>query len=445
MFSLSEGNLIWLNSSDEKFFKLLTIFLLALSMRHAMWALSSLLVLTSASLASKSVKKTQKSPLKRAIFQARNTNLTNTIGTQGSKTFQFIVGGDSKTVKLFEFDSSKKTLKQKASSDSLGPSATWLDFDPTHKFILSASVSKFQNVNNSGGVFSARFAADGSLTKISSSSTPDTPVSVQSSKDGKHVFVACYNGGALATYNMDLDGKLSTAIQNFRFTGSGPDKERQATASAHQARLDSTGRLLLVPDLGSDRVHSFSVSASGRLSQNPDVEVKPGCGPRHLSFDPDSTNSVRFYLLCELSSDIFFMEIANPQEKARIKQTLTALPKGANASTFNAAEILITPDKKFLYITNRVKDPQGKIQDNKLGVFRRAEKSGELKLIDFFPAGGKGPRHFAFSPDRDASFVLVANRDSELITIHSRDVNTGALKEVASTKVEAPTVILVTS
>ncbi|OAV99122.1 hypothetical protein PTTG_02345 [Puccinia triticina 1-1 BBBD Race 1] len=359
-------------------------------------------------------------------------------------SLQLYIGGESKEVKLFAFDTVQSTFTMQKATDSLGSNALWLDFDRSNKFILSTSAANFDKKEKTGGIFSAAVAADGTLQHVNAVPSPEAPVSLEVSPDGKLVMVASFNGASLTSYRLAADGKLSLPVQTFAFTGSGPIKSRQAAASAHQVKFDPSGTLLLVPDLGSDRIRSFSLDRVGNLKRNSDIAVKEGCGPRHLTFAPQRKGGpLRFYLICELSNEIFLIELPDARAKtaARI-QNVTTLPQGANPKTFNAAEILLSPDGRFIYATNRQKDPAGRVDDNTFAIFARNENTDLLTPIGFSPAGGKGPRHCAFSPDKAASFMVVTNGESNLVTVHRRNVTSGALAEVASVPFEAAAVAL---
>ncbi|KAH9825161.1 Lactonase, 7-bladed beta-propeller-domain-containing protein [Melampsora americana] len=352
------------------------------------------------------------------------------------------IGGSGKTVATVTFDTDKKAFTKVSETTKLGESPSWLVLDPTKKILIStSSVGNFGGKNKTGGVFSAEVGAKGALTKKSSSESPDSPVASEFSKDGKLVVVASYNGGALTTYTMDSSSVLSSKpVQTFTFKGSGPVKERQASAAAHQARFDPTGKFLFVPDLGSDKIRTFSVSGT-KLKQTKDFAVHAGCGPRHMEFFSEG-KVVQAYLICELSNELLVLDLTLGSEATfKSKQKITTLPAKTNATTMNAAEVAISPDGKFCYASNRQKDPKGKVADNTIAVFSRDE-SGKLKSSGFFPAGGKGPRYIGLSPDKDASLLVVANEESDLVTMHKRDKKTGALTQIAKSPQDKPTVAL---
>ena len=69
----------------------------------------------------------------------------------------------------------------------------------------------------------------------------------------------------------------------------GPHKVEQTRSHPHDVVFDPSGRFVLVPDKGLDRVFVFSFdAAAGTLA--PTVQgaatSRPGAGPRHLAFHP---------------------------------------------------------------------------------------------------------------------------------------------------------------
>ena len=67
-----------------------------------------------------------------------------------------------------------------------------------------------------------------------------------------------------------------------------------------------------------------------------------------------------------------------------------------------AQDIHVSPDGRFVYGSNRVKDAEGQIV-----IFSIDQDSGELTLVGHEPCGGITPRNFALHPSGD--WMLVAN------------------------------------
>jgi 6-phosphogluconolactonase len=80
---------------------------------------------------------------------------------------------------------------------------------------------------------------------------------------------------------------------------------------------------------------------------------------------------------------------------------------------------VITRDGKFVYFVNR--------DSNFLYSFRAEFASGKLTPIGRTPCGGKTPRNFILDPTE--RWMLVANQDSNLISVFARNPETGALAE----------------
>lgn len=96
--------------------------------------------------------------------------------------------------------------------------------------------------------------------------------------------------------------------------------------------------------------------------------------------------------------------------------SFNTLPEGYSEPN-TGAHLIISSDGKFLYSSNRGHDS--------IAVFEIA-KDGSLKLLGHKSTGGKGPRHFSFSPDE--KLILVANQHSNNIVSLKRNAQTGMLK-----------------
>ena len=115
----------------------------------------------------------------------------------------------------------------------------------------------------------------------------------------------------------------------------------------HCVEFTPDGKFLLANDLGTDKIHVFSLKSNGQLDKENtfDVELEPGSGPRHLCFSKDG----RFaYLINELSGKVTTL-FYNGQNLTPIQYI--------EADTLNAqgsADIHLSPDGKFLYASNRL-------------------------------------------------------------------------------------------
>ena len=86
----------------------------------------------------------------------------------------------------------------------------------------------------------------------------------------------------------------------------------------------------------------------------------------------------------------------------------------------DGAEIVISPDNKFLYISNRN-------EENSLSIFSIDETTSKLSPVGYQPVFGKNPRNFIIDPT--GNYLLVANQNSNNVTIFRRDKKTGLLEK----------------
>src|SRR5215469_11662092 len=106
----------------------------------------------------------------------------------------------------------------------------------------------------------------------------------------KFLIVANYSSGSVAVLPIAPDGSLKDQHQLVALPGEpGPHRVEQESSHPHDIVFDPSGRFVLVPDKGLDRVFVFRFDpANGRLSPATpgSVATRPGAGPRHLSLRP---------------------------------------------------------------------------------------------------------------------------------------------------------------
>lgn len=245
----------------------------------------------------------------------------------------------------------------------------------------------------------------------------DTPASLTLDPTNCFVLVANYNSGTLTTFPILENGSLGSLCNSIQLSGQlGPDPIEQTTSHPHQLCFDPTGQYLMVPDKGLDEVFSFKFEAeNGRLIPNspPSVKTQAGAGPRHLAFHP---NAALAYVINELDSTIISFKYDAQHGQLEFLQLVSALPADFSG-TNTTAEIMVSPDGKFVYGSNRGHDS--------IVVFEVDAVSGKLSPIQWQSTYGKTPRFFTL--DTNGEFLYVANQDSDTIKVFQIDRPTGKL------------------
>ena len=142
------------------------------------------------------------------------------------------------------------------------------------------------------------------------------------------------------------------------------------------------------------------------------MAVTPGEGPRHLEYSLDKKH---VYLATEMGSNVFVFDYDNGKFKQ--KQVITLLPDGFTGKTA-AAAIHLSPDGRFLYVSNR-------LETNEIICYSVNQETGELTFVSRQSSYGKNPRDFAIDPS--GNYLVVANQGSDNMFVFKIDQNTGKL------------------
>ncbi|SAL85896.1 3-carboxymuconate cyclase-like protein [Caballeronia arvi] len=232
------------------------------------------------------------------------------------------------------------------------------------------------------------------------------------------ILAANYNSGSVSSVRV-RDGKLDALSSTVSERGSGPGK-RQTSAHAHDAVVDPSGRYVLVPDLGADRVFVYRFDRATRTlskdDSNPSRDfVAPfGSGPRHIVFGVDG----RFaYLVTELSADVMVFRWDASQGRLTVRQSLSLSAAGM-AGAKSGAEIATSADGRFVYVADRGK--------NAIVVYRVDAASGMLSEIQRAPSDGVKPWSFCIDPS--GRWLVVANQESGTVSVLAISPASGLLK-----------------
>ncbi len=347
--------------------------------------------------------------------------------------------GKSQGIYSYDIDMNTATFTQKSVVTGVS-NPSYLAITPDYKFVYSVNES-------SDGSAANAFLFDkktGKLTLINRS-LPKSSGPCYISVADKHVFTANYGGGSLSVFGRKADGSLTDVLQVIQHTGKSINVERQKEPHVHQVIISPDKKYLLANDLGTDKVTVYQYNPNaminyqcvlnGNQSTSSDavitsrvlipfdtLTVKLGSGPRHSAFSKDGS---KLYLVQEIDGTVSVLGFQ--KGKLSLIQETTVVKKEGIVN--RGADIHLSPDEKFLYVTNR-----GTAND--ITCFSITNK-GKLEFKQQISTGGNGPRNFAVTPD--GKYVFVAHQFTDNITIFKRDVKTGLLTNTEKQiKVGAP-------
>lgn len=245
------------------------------------------------------------------------------------------------------------------------------------------------------------------------------------SRDGRHLLVANYNGAtpagwpdqSVSVFPLATDGSLQPAVCSVRHEGHGPNPERQTTAHAHCVIPSPDGRFVYVADLGADRLVAYALADDGRLTAAParDFAVPPGLGPRHIVFHPGGQ---RLFMVSELIPTVMSLALEPSSGAMSVVQSLPLLPTGDGIT--QPAGIVLSPDSRHLLVSLRI--------SNEILGLAVDPASGAMRQTGRWTCEGATPRALAFTPS--GRHVVVANQDSDALTVFAFDQERGTLGEL---------------
>ena len=298
------------------------------------------------------------------------------------------------------------------------PDPSFLALSPDGKNIYA--VNELDAVAGSnketGTVSSFAVASDARLTLHNTvPSGGNAPCNMAVDHTGRALFVANYTSGSVSSYQISEDEKLSTHVENIHYSGHSVGV-RQKSAHTHCTTVSPDNRFLLVNDLGLDRIMVYRISpATAEITPNdpPFYSAIPGSGPRNFTFHP---NHKWAYSLNEIASTIDALHWGAENGTLTRVQNLSTLAHPF-AGTNTAATVLVHPNGRFVYASNR--------GDDSMVVYSVDQATGALTLLQHISCGGKTPRNFILDPS--GRWVLIANQDSANIVVLQCDAKSGHL------------------
>ena len=324
----------------------------------------------------------------------------------------FVASGAREGILAYDWDPANGELAPAGVAAPLN-SVSWITYSRNHEFLFAAADGKSFMGKHSGVAASFR-VVNGELQPLSEQNSAGAGTCYVALDHTDRVLLAAdYSGGCAASF-LVREGKLSPAVWTEHYTVHGPNAERQESAHAHFASFSPDNRFAYINDLGGDVIHIYHVNtATAQLIAAGSYHAKPGAGPRTLHFHPNGHTA---YSVNELDSTVDVLEWSPADGGLALVKRIELLPEGYHGPT-RACDTVITRDGKFVYFANRDKDF--------LYSFRAEFATGKLTPIGRTACGGKTPRNFTLDPTE--RWMLVANQDSNSISVFARNPLSGAL------------------
>ena len=355
---------------------------------------------------------------------------------------------------------------------------------PDGRFIYAANETRdFAGglAGSGGGVTAFRVLEDGKLERNNDSiSYGSRPSNVAVSADGRfllvsnhgsHSAVVCrytsdaaggwklergFDDSSIACFALREDGGIGKLIDLKVFDGSGywDQGAGQSTSHLHCVRITSTG-LVLACNRGADTIEVMRLGPDGHLTLLNRHRAQRGYAPRHLAVD--ETHSM-IYVCNENYPAVSAYRFDDASGELTELQTIATLPDDhmathplphferahhepdernttsfADPETAGPADVHLSHDGRFLYVTNRFLRP-GASNSGSIASFR-IDDSGTLQQTGVWELPGQDPRGFLTSPVDHRLVVGLLDRNIALIL--EADSRTGAVVRELS-RVDTP-------
>jgi 6-phosphogluconolactonase len=336
------------------------------------------------------------------------------------RTFVYVSNGGDGNIAIMKLNPETGDMKL-VEKVPAGPNVMHMTLSPDHRF-LYASVRSEPFLVISYSINSET----GNLTHLSKEPLPDNMAYISVDQTGRFLLSVSYTGAKIAVNPIDLKGFVQAEPVQVIPTGPKP----------HSILVDASNRFVYVPQLGNDQIkqYLFNESTGALTANDPDVVyTKDGSGPRHFDFSP---NNKFVYVSNEMDGTVYSYEMNNKTGILTEIQRISVIPPNINLepsspvagygfqgmavgepTTIKVADIHITPDGKWLYVSERA--------TNTISAFAVDRHLGNLTYVGTYDTE-KMPRGINIDPK--GNFVIVAGQKSDHVSVHAINPGTGELK-----------------
>ena len=271
------------------------------------------------------------------------------------------------------------------------------------------------------GVCTLARSKDGTLKLLHTATITTRAPYIKADLDNQNLLAAHYGAGDVTVYRIKdgiCTGELTSHITTEK--------------TAHCIEIDPSGQFVYVPHTGPNKLYQFRLEAdSGILTplsppfvDGPDTEHRYH-EPRHYAHHP----SLEMAFTSNENGGGITAWHFNPKTGIMERgKTLCTLPEGYSESS-HAADIQITPDGRFAYVSNRdtTERKEGAEYKDNICTVAIDVHTGEMTVVGQYPTG-RFPRATAI--DVTGQFFYAAGQLSDDLYVYRINQNSGALEHL---------------
>lgn len=317
--------------------------------------------------------------------------------------------GPAARVHAFAVDQRDGHLTWLNSQLAPGPYPTFLAVDEAKRLVVSANHGSFDHVER-----------------------------VIQTAEGEWTTEYVYDDSTVVVYEVESNGRIGKIRDVRVLTGHGKDPNDspqagghgQASAHAHCAVIDPSGRYVVVCDKATDQILVFRLGSKLEIAST--YQLPAETGPRHVAFD---SALGRAFVTFEFSSEIASFDFDANVGAMRLLDKQSTVAR-THAGLNEPAEVRVHPHGKFVYVNNRGEDT---VAWFRIGIGGELSRLGHVALAKSIHPG-LAARSFTFDPT--GSFMLVADRPANLIRSYAVNVEDGSLSYLTEAAVPNPAVVV---
>lgn len=329
--------------------------------------------------------------------------------------FLYLSSIEGQNITAYEIDGETGELAKRSETTLPGRGGA-MTFSPDRRHVYAALTT-----TDGASVCTLRRTSAGDLKRVKVAEITSRAPYLSTDPQGRLLLAAHYGEGEVTVYRI-AEGVCTGELL-----------ERKATSrTAHCIETDPSGRFVFVPHTAPNRVYQFLLDGrSGKLTPNdptyvggPD-EGHQYHGPRHYAHHPTLPMG---YTSNETGGGISSWKFDAERGMLELAQTLSTLPPDYSGGSA-AADIRITPDGRFAYVSNRdVRKLEGDRTPGDSLCAIALDEQGGMKVIGHAPAP-HFPRTFCI--DVSGRWLYVAGQRDNRLWAMRIDPRTGVLSQIA--------------